>query len=398
VRVCEGDCNDVLAAGGQNEFPGGIERCGDLFDNDCDGHVDNEFDNPAIFDRDGDNFPNRNCTTACIFVPHTTIPDDCLSKHAIDCDDNDEDIFPGASSSIDPAFACDGKQNDCNLFNAHVAVSVSEQDQDGDGYFPCQGDCNDEPATGASIHPNAFDGCDGIDNDCDHLIDEDFVDADGDGAPATQCHGANGTAGTTADCDDHDASNSPLNTEQEFPGDDGFGDFKDNDCDGVADDGLPRLIGDIDVDIETERKRNYHSSSSSSSSSDSDSSSSSSSSSEPVTVTLTITIRNIGVPPFGANDNGDPTAHHVRVDGAIALPQGARIVTGVAEITGFRISADGDFQWTIDSIPISDDAHPAPHVAITIELADKKDIRGLRAVASIVAVANFQPHVVFTSI
>ena len=51
----------------------------------------------------------------------------------------------------------------------------SEVDDDGDGYAEVDGDCDDADAT---ISPEATDGCDGVDEDCDGSVDEDAVDED----------------------------------------------------------------------------------------------------------------------------------------------------------------------------------------------------------------------------
>ncbi len=57
-------------------------------------------------------------------------------------------------------------------------------DSDGDGYSPCQGDCNDG---NPNVHPGATETCNAIDDNCDGQIDEGLTvptwyrDADGDG-------------------------------------------------------------------------------------------------------------------------------------------------------------------------------------------------------------------------
>lgn len=59
---------------------------------------------------------------------------------------------------------------DGHAWEYRFKVSDTGIDADGDGYTCAQGDCDD---SNADIHPGAFEVCgDGIDNDCDGLIDE----------------------------------------------------------------------------------------------------------------------------------------------------------------------------------------------------------------------------------
>ena len=110
-------------------------------------------------------------------------------------------------------------------------------DYDEDGYA-ADVDCNDNDA---SIHPDALEICDGIDNNCDDSIDgEDadeaatyYADLDGDTyggetLSVTQCDMPEGYVDNADDCDDDSADINPDAAE--------ICDGLDNDCDALTDD------------------------------------------------------------------------------------------------------------------------------------------------------------------
>jgi hypothetical protein len=96
-------------------------------------------------------------------------------------------------------------------------------DADGDG-FSCAIDCDDGDA---SVHPGASDLCDGIDNDCDTLVDEDYV------ATPTSCGVGACDAAGLLEClsgvlVDSCEPGAPA-------GDDALCNGRDDDCDGSVD-------------------------------------------------------------------------------------------------------------------------------------------------------------------
>jgi competence protein ComEC len=114
------------------------------------------------------------------------------------------------------------------------------------GWVERAGDCDDGDA---ARHPEASEDCDGADDDCDGLIDEDFPapqaawypDRDGDGwgdplGEQLRCGGAEGLVERAGDCDDDDPRLNPASREP--------CDGLDNDCDGVADEGCEGRCGD----------------------------------------------------------------------------------------------------------------------------------------------------------
>ncbi|MEY3209695.1 MAG: hypothetical protein RIT28_176 [Pseudomonadota bacterium] len=118
---------------------------------------------------------------------------------------------------------------------------VSDVDLDGDG-FNSEDDCDDN---NAAVNPDAQEVCDGADNNCDGVTDDDAADAttyyadeDGDGfgdpaAPALSCEEAPGLVLDDSDCDDADEEVHPEATE--------VCDDADNNCDGLTDDDDPAL-------------------------------------------------------------------------------------------------------------------------------------------------------------
>jgi hypothetical protein len=112
-------------------------------------------------------------------------------------------------------------------------------DADQDGYKE-DVDCDDQDAT---VHPDADEICDGLDNNCDGVVDLDAIDqsdfhpdTDGDGygdpyTTTSMCGPNNGYTDDATDCDDTDGAIHPDADE--------ICDGIDNDCDGAIDDQDP---------------------------------------------------------------------------------------------------------------------------------------------------------------
>ncbi len=120
-------------------------------------------------------------------------------------------------------------------------------DADGDGYDV--DDCDDEDAT---IHPDADEVCDGVDQDCDGAIDEGvtellFEDQDRDGfgsGEAQELCPAEGWVATDGDCDD---GNSDLHPDAQE-----VCDGLDNDCDGAIDDDDDSVVSDLEFFVDAD--------------------------------------------------------------------------------------------------------------------------------------------------
>ena len=125
----------------------------------------------------------------------------CISENSIICEGY---VRPSEDT-------CDGIDNDCN------EIVDDGFDIDLDNFTTCNGDCDDRNDT---IYPGAPELCDGLDNDCDGHVSGDEADLDED---------------NYAICDDDcDDENYWIN-----PGAAEICDNLDNDCNDLIDDGIP---------------------------------------------------------------------------------------------------------------------------------------------------------------
>jgi hypothetical protein len=156
--------------------------------------------NIADADGDGQTSCEGDCADSDPLVNGFDPDGDGVSSCDGDCWEGNPAVFPGNSE------ACDGLDNNCDL------VIDEGFDLDGDNFLTCTGDCDDGDA---SVFPGAVEVCNSVDDDCDSSIDEGF-DLDGDGWSV--CVG---------DCDD--------NNPDAFPGNSEVCDSADSDCDGAID-------------------------------------------------------------------------------------------------------------------------------------------------------------------
>lgn len=234
-----GDCDDTESYA----HPNAIEICDDM-DNDCDGAIDEPDAVGEISfytDGDGDGFgDDLSLQVGC------TLPSDGV-LYGGDCDDSEATANPAMVELCDGIDNdCDGSVDEAGAFGELIAYT----DLDGDGFgddasaqTQCSltsgtvaqgGDCDDAEET---ANPAMVELCDGIDNDCDSIIDGsdsigavvfyDDIDLDGYGDDATQqtdCSLPSGATEIGGDCDDGDPNINPGQSEIGYDG-------IDNDCD-----------------------------------------------------------------------------------------------------------------------------------------------------------------------
>jgi hypothetical protein len=229
------DCDDASP----QVSPSASEGCNGK-DDDCDGIVDDGAPLRTLYtDADGDSYGDPDgAVQACTVLAG-------LVSNTLDCDDSSAAVFPGAVET------CDGIDDDCDGRIDIDAVDevVTHADADGDGfgsqvvtvtacvapegYVADGSDCDD---TDAGVNPDAAELCDGLDEDCDGVVDTTAVDRltwwrdvdhDGfgdSGHPTQSCDPPTGYVDNDADCNDADARLTPATVWYTDADGDGFGD------------------------------------------------------------------------------------------------------------------------------------------------------------------------------
>ena len=210
------DCDDT----NPDVYPGATEIIGNGIDEDCNGKE------TCYVDADRDGYGTFATVESFTFDCSAA---DGTSNNYDDCDDTNPDVYPGATE------ICDGIDNNCDGQVDEGIEAPLSTEQDGVCFGSTQICINGVWYDDIS-HPEyeAVETlCDGLDNDCDGIVDEGCTDLDQDGYIAVSDGGD--------DCDD---TNPAV-----YPGASEICDGVDNNCDGQVDEGCGSLvINEVDYD------------------------------------------------------------------------------------------------------------------------------------------------------
>jgi hypothetical protein len=223
------DCNDSLASA----YPGATEVVADGVDQSCSGG------DTCYVDSDGDSYGD----TSTVASSDLDCSDSGEADDDDDCDDSSSSIYPGAPEVIADGIDQDCANGDtCYEDNDHdgygsTATQVSvDLDCADTGESAISTDCDDNDD---EQYPGAEEFCNGEDDNCDGTVDEDtatgvatwYLDYDGDGfgdstMPDIDCDQPPDYVSDDTDCDDTLAAVNP-------DADEVVADGIDNDCDNL---------------------------------------------------------------------------------------------------------------------------------------------------------------------
>lgn len=188
---------------------------------------------PTDPDTDTDGVPDK--TDNCISAKNPDQKDNDLDGKGDACDDDDDnDAVPDNKDNCVLTKNFDQKDNDLD-----GKGDACDDDDDNDGVV----NTNDCSPLNKDISPNKQEICNNVDDDCDGTVDEgvtiaQYKDNDFDGYgnknenPIPTCKEIAGYAPTNDDCDDTNSNVYPTAEE--------ICDGLDNDCNGLADDGIKK--------------------------------------------------------------------------------------------------------------------------------------------------------------
>ncbi len=171
---CDGEADEGFDADGDGVTSCGPDGAGGTVDDDCDdGDADRSPNLPEVCGGGDENCSGEVDEGFDLDDDGVTTcgPDGVIGTADDDCDDEDPAVRPGIWD------ACDGLDANCNgVIDEDGPPGCLDDDLDGDGYTSPE-DCDE---TSAAVNPAAPEVCNGRDDDCDGGVDEGF-DADGDG-------------------------------------------------------------------------------------------------------------------------------------------------------------------------------------------------------------------------
>jgi hypothetical protein len=268
--VCAGDCND-----GQPLINSSAQELCNNIDDDCDALVDEDYHigvpcfgwglcGQGVYECDGENgfvcstMPGASGDESELELCSDNLDNNCNGSvdEGCECDEGDlkycgttdqgvcqiglqtclaDGTWDVCIDAVEPVpELCNGLDDDCDGL-----VNSDELDQDGDGFRVCDQDCND---LDSDIYPGNTDACDGVDNNCDGQIDEGYFV----GAP---CNGLGSCGAGTLECNvtgDGTLCSTSLNGSEDASVNEACGDNVDNDCDGLVDEDCACDPGEIE--------------------------------------------------------------------------------------------------------------------------------------------------------